>query len=326
MKILQIMAPGKVEWRQAPIPQPGQGEVLVKIWGVTTCPHWDMHLMEGVPMFPGGKLDYPYTPGQPGHEAVGEVVSLGPGVDGLAAGSMVAAWKDPGHQRQGCYAQYTLFQAEHLIEVPERDGTQLRVEQIASLELAMCVQVSFDQLARLDGVRGRRFGVSGLGPAGLIAVQMAKSYGAREVIGIDPLPERRALAASLGADVVLPPDGQALPPGRSGASALDSAIDCTGLKVSIEFLMERTRHEVAIFGVLRETVHFGPQLWSGGFALLGYGSHNRQAAEQALRLVLDGQIDLAPLVTHKLPLSEYVQGVELLRTKQAYKICFLPWE
>ena len=320
MKQLQITRPGQAEWREAPIPEPGEGEVLIKVLGVSTCPHWDLHIMAGEPMFPGRPINYPYSPGQPGHEAMGEVVALGPGVTAPAVGARVAPWRDPGHQRRGCYAQYAPFQVEHLLEIPET----LEAETIAPLELAMCVQVSFNQLERLEAVRGKRFGVSGLGPAGLIAVQMARSYGAREVVGIDPLPERRALAAQLGADTVLAPAAEIFPPGRDTPLALDAAIDCTGLKVSIEFLMDRVKEVVTIFGVVREDIRFRPRHWRGELALVGYGTHNRGAAEQALALVLQGQLKLSPLITHRLPFTRYQEGVELLRQKKAVKVLFSP--
>jgi threonine dehydrogenase-like Zn-dependent dehydrogenase len=155
---------------------------------------------------------------------------------------------------------------------------------------------------------------------------MARAYGAREIVAIEPLEGRRALAARLGADVVLPPDPQAFPPGRLVPGALDAALDCTGLKASIEFLMDRTAETVAIFGVLRETVEFQPRHWGRYFALLGYGTHYREAAERALRLVAAGQLDLSPLVTHTLPFARYAEGVELLRAKEAIKVCYLPWE
>lgn len=317
MKLLQIMQPGQVVWRDAPVPQPGNGEVLIKVEAITTCPHWDMHIMDGVPMFPGMELSYPYFPGQPGHEAVGEIVEIGPGVTGLVVGDRVAVWRDGGPKRQGCYAQYVCIKAENLLAIP----AHLAVEEIAALELAMCVQVTFNQLAKLDGVQDKRLGISGLGPAGLIAVQMARSYGAREVIGIDPLPERRDLAIRLGADRAFTPEAQDFPAQRT---ALDAAIDTTGRKISIEYLMARTQETVAMFGVLREKVEFGFSHWYGGFALLGYGNHNREAGEQALQLILNGQLKLAPLVTQHLPLSRYAEGVDLLRKKQAIKICFHP--
>jgi threonine dehydrogenase-like Zn-dependent dehydrogenase len=77
--------------------------------------------------------------------------------------------------------------------------------------------------------------------------------------------------------------------------------------------------------VLRDPVEFGFGHWASGVALLGYGSHNRAAAERALQLVVNGQLCLAPLITHQLPLSRYVEGVELLRRKEAIKLAFLPW-
>jgi threonine dehydrogenase-like Zn-dependent dehydrogenase len=319
MKLLQVVQPGNVMWRAAPMPRPGNGEVLLKVEAITTCPHWDLHILDGVPMFPGMELSYPYFPGQPGHEAAGEIVEIGPGVAGFAAGDRVAVWRDGGPKRQGCYAQYVCIKAENLLAIP----THLAVEEIASLELAMCVQVTFNQLAKLEGVQGKRLGISGLGPAGLIAVQMARSYGAHEIIGIDPLPERRALATRLGADGAFAPGAHDFPATRT---ALDTAIDTTGLKVSIEALMASTQKTVAMFGVLREKVEFGFSHWYGGFALLGYGKHNREAGEQALQLILNGQLKLAPLVTQHLPLSRYTDGVELLRKKQAIKICFHPDE
>lgn len=321
MKLLQIDEPGRAVWRDAPLPEPAPGEVLLKVSGVTTCPHWDLHILGGEPMFADRPLTYPYVPGEPGHEVVGEVVAVGEGVAEPTVGTRVATWRDPGGRRQGCYAQYAPVDAEHVLPVPD----DLADADLAPLELAMCVQVSFDQLIERDGIRGKRVGISGLGPAGLIAVQMAKAYGAREVVAIDPLEERRDLGHSLGAEAVLPPDATRFPAGRTGEMAVDTGLDTTGLKKAIEFLIERTNETVAIFGVLREHVGFGPEHWWGGFALLGYGEHNRAAAERALALVENGSLQLAPLVTHTLPLTRYHEGVELLRSKEAIKVLFDPW-
>lgn len=314
MHVLQIVKPGQAEWQEAPIPELEAGEVLVKVEAITTCPHWDLHIMAGDPMFPGGKLDYPYPPGQPGHEMAGRVVQIGPGVTELSVGDAVAAWRDPGKVRMGCYAQYTPFRAEHLLPISE----SLTPAQVASLELAMCVQVAFDQLHDVGGVQGKRVGVGGLGSAGLIAVQMARIAGAAHVMGIDPLPARQILARQLGAQ-------EAGPPGHPDGQDLDIAIDCTGLPLSVQALMARSRERVLLFGVLRESVAFGFDHWRRGLSLMGYGSHNRQAAGRALHQVTTGQLQLEPLATHELPLRDYAQGVELLRRQEAVKVRFLPW-
>lgn len=329
MMTLQIMEPGRVEWRAAPIPKPKAGQILVRIEGISTCPHWDLHLMSGEPMFPGRPLPYPYPPGQPGHEAVGVVVELGEGVDGPPVGTRVAAWRDQGHTRAGCYAQYNIFEANHLLPVPET----LPLAAVTSLELAMCVQVSFDQLLAFGAVKGQRVGVSGLGPAGLIAVQMALAYGATEVVAIDPIEERRSLALKLGADRALRPEELAATApepddiaAMRGPKRFDAAVDCTGLPASLSLLLRTTRMAVSVFGVLREPVEFGLGHWACGVALLGYGDHNREAAVRALQLIVDGRLRLEPLITHQLPLRRYVEGVELLRRKEAIKVAFLPWE
>ena len=222
---------------------------------------------------------------------------------------------------QGCYGHYVAFDARCLLVVPRH----LDVDAIASLELAMCVHVTFDQLAKFGGVRGKRVGVAGLGPAGLIAVQMARSFEASHVVGIDPLPDRRQTALQLGAHETATPDETEFFPGREPPLGLDVAIDATGLKSAIEFLVDRTREVVAIFGVLRETVELTAARTRGGFALMGYGAHNLGAAERALALVESGDVQLSPLVSHRLPLSRYAEGVGLLRAREATKVLFSPW-
>jgi NADPH:quinone reductase-like Zn-dependent oxidoreductase len=47
MRLLQVVAPGRAEWREATVPVPGPGEVLVRIRAVATCPHWDLHIFGG---------------------------------------------------------------------------------------------------------------------------------------------------------------------------------------------------------------------------------------------------------------------------------------
>ena len=321
MKLLQIEAPGRAVWKDAPMPVPAPGEVLLRVLGVTTCPHWDLHIFGGEPMYPGARLEYPYQPGQPGHEAVGEVVALGPGVTTFRLGDRAVAWRDGPQPRNGFYAQFNNFREEDLLKAPD----SLAPAELASLELAMCVEGSFEQLAALGGSL-RRIGLSGLGPAGLVAVQLARAHGATEVVAFDPVPERRELAKSLGAHQALAPDAAKWPPSRS-ENALDDSIDLTGVPASIEFLMDRTRRCVTLFGVLREEVRFSGKrhLFGPGLILMGYGSHTRTAAETALRLIKEGKLKLTPLVTQTLPFTRYAEAVEMLRKKQAIKILFDPW-
>ncbi|MDW7658583.1 MAG: alcohol dehydrogenase catalytic domain-containing protein, partial [Bacillota bacterium] len=118
MKTLQVTAPGQSHILDLPVPQPGPGQVLMRILAVTTCPQWDLHIRHNEPMFVGHQFHYPYAVGQPGHEAAGDIVAVGAGVTSLKPGDRVSAWKDAGHDRQGCYAQYVVHDADHVIKVP----------------------------------------------------------------------------------------------------------------------------------------------------------------------------------------------------------------
>jgi threonine dehydrogenase-like Zn-dependent dehydrogenase len=316
MKAIQYLAAGKPAVVDVPTPVPAPGQVLLRILGVTTCPQWDQHLMDGEAMLPGNPLVFPAPTGYPGHEAVGEVAAVGESVAGFPVGSRAALWRDQGRGREGCYAEYVVADVGNLLPVPDR----LAPEQVAPLELAMCVQVSFDQILNIGAIAGRRFAVAGLGPAGLVAVQVAKIYRAAEIVVFDPIASRRELALELGADRAVDP----LTGDVGDVGSVDLSIDCTGNRQAVELLLRQTRSVVALFGVLREDVRFGFANWCSGLHLLGYGQQNLGAAERALAHIVSGRLQLAPLVTHTLPLENYLDGVELLRRREAIKICFIP--
>ena len=95
----------------------------------------------------------------------------------------------------------------------------------------------------------------------------------------------------------------------------------------MEFLLHRTKQAVALFGVVRQEIKYaGSLMWGPGVTLIGYGDHNRAAAVTALAAVEAGSLDLSALISTKLPMRDYVQGVELLREKKAIKVLFDPWE
>lgn len=317
MKTLIVTAPGACELIEVPVPQPGPGQVLLRVAAVATCPQWDLHLRHNEPMFVGHQFVYPYTPGQPGHEATGTIAALGDGVTDFAVGDRVSAWRDQGQHRPGCYAEFAVLDAANTIRVPAR----LPLAATASVELAMCVGSSFLMLRGMGALAGRRFGVMGLGPAGLVALQMARAEGAREVVGFDFNPARRELARALGADEAHDP--REVGERCAGRGALDSSIDCVGAKASVEWLMDRTADVLALFGVQREDYTFAVRHY-GGLRLCGYQGHHRAAAEYAVELLEAGRLDLSALVTKTLALAEYNAGVELLERQAAVKVLFVP--
>ncbi|MCX5759194.1 MAG: zinc-binding dehydrogenase [Candidatus Hydrogenedentes bacterium] len=314
MRQLQITAPGQFAFVEAPRPEPGPGEVLIRVLAVTTCPHWDLHIMSGEPMFPGGTIEYPYTAGQPGHEACGDVIGVGNGVHEFAVGDRVCVWRDPGHHLPGCYADYVARPVSDVIKVPR----ELPPEACAPLELAMCVSAHMQLAERLDAVQGNRIAVWGLGPAGLVFIQLARAAHAIEVVGFDPVASRRELARRLGADVAMDPRDAAFP-----NRWFHCSFDCAGNPSAVQQAMDATSHLVVLFAVQREPYVYKPSSW-GGLILAGTQPHTYGAAEYAVRRLREGVLDLRSLVTHVMPLTEYGRAVELLRNKEAVKVALTP--
>jgi len=322
LKILQITAPGECALLDVPIPEPGEGQVLMRVDAVTTCVQWDLHCWHNEPMFIGHQFKYPYTPGRCGHEATGWIEAVGPGVTEFAPGDRVSAWRDHSENVQGAYAQYYALPAASTIRVPEGPPP----EALAPLEMAMCMATVFRMLREMNVIEGRVFGLTGLGPAGLIAVQMARAEGAAEVIGFDPLPQRRELALKLGADACYDSttDLSDSFPARPAAPRLETTVDCVGARQTVEFAMDHTSDVVALFGVQREDYIYAPR--HGRLRLCGYKGHFRESAEYAVALIEQGKLDLAALVSHNLPLERYAEGTALLAARQAIKVCYWPWK
>lgn len=320
MRALQVTAPGsEFEIIEIPIPTPAENEALIKIEAVATCPQWELHLRHNEPMFLGHQFHYPYTPGQPGHEATGTITAVGTGVTEFAVGDRVSLWRDAGAMHQGCYAEYVARPITQMIKVPPH----LSYEATASVELAMCVGATFLMLKSMNVLEGKRVGITGLGPAGLIAAQMARAEGASEIVGFDTAEVRCAFAAPF-VDAAYNPTtvSEDDVPTRRSKHRLEVAVDCVGAKRSVEFLMDRTREVVALFGVQREDYTFAVRHYH--LRLCGYPGHSLEAAQYAVGLMERGVLDLTPLITHRLPLSEYGKGIALLETQEAIKVCFYP--
>ena len=73
VKTLQVGRGREAVVLDVPVPEPGPEQVLLKVDAVSTCPQWDLHLRHNEPMFVGHQMTFPYSPGQPGHEATGTI-------------------------------------------------------------------------------------------------------------------------------------------------------------------------------------------------------------------------------------------------------------
>lgn len=261
-----------------------------------------------------GYPHYPMLPGVPGHEMAGIVESIGPGVEGLALGDPVVAWRTIGEDQIRYYAEKACVPAHALLLRP----VNLSAAQSASLEMATCVATSFLTLPRLSG---QRFSVGGLGPAGLIAVQMARAAGASVVLGFDPNPERRKMAYTLGADEALDPRGPEAAK-YANRNGVDYAIDCSGNHESVQFQMDITKEGLALFGVPHHSYTFLPRHWS--LTLYGYKPYTIAMGHYAMGLLKSGALRLDVLNSVELPLSRFAEGTELLAQQRALKVLYRP--
>jgi threonine dehydrogenase-like Zn-dependent dehydrogenase len=322
MKALQLVAPGRAEVVDVPVPEIGDDEVLVEVKVCHTCTQWDITTWRGVDIFEReGHPTYPLAPGATGHELAGVVVEAGKDVTRLKLGDHVAYWgSPPGIGRQhagGGYAQYYAGHERSFVPYP-RDYP---LEHAALTEIFTCLTAA---IFKAGEVVGKRVGVSGLGPAGLIAVQALKARGAEEVVAFDIEPSRLELARALGADQAMVPGSpewqQLVPPERN----LDLSIDCIGLAPSVNNLITVTRDHVIIFGVAHGEIVFGMDAWRKGLKLEANGPRPEKGAGYARRMLTSGQVRVDSFIGARLPLEEYAKGVQLLIDKQAVKVAFDP--
>ena len=194
------------------IPSPGPGQALVKLITSGVC-HTDLHAAKG---------DWPVKPTPPfipGHEGVGEVVSVGEGVTDIKVGDMVGnAWlwsacgvceycrtgwetlceqqQNGGYSVNGSFGQYMLVDARFAARIPE--GTD-------PVEIApvLCAGVTvYKGLKETEARPGQWVAISGIGGLGHVAVQYAKAMGLR-VAAVDISEDKLALAREFGAEVTV---------------------------------------------------------------------------------------------------------------------------
>ncbi|MBO9608108.1 MAG: alcohol dehydrogenase catalytic domain-containing protein [Paenibacillaceae bacterium] len=311
MKLLQITGPGEYTIVSADVPQVKDHEVLVEIEMVATCPRWDIHMMGGKDMFDSSKApDYPLPPGWPGHEAAGIVRAVGSGVTDFRVGDRVAALEHV--EGSGAYAEYLCYREHQLIKLPD----SISFKEAVSFELLKCVMIGLSQFGDL---RGKSMVVSGLGPAGILAMQAARIWGASDVVGIDLSEPRIRYVNELGIGVAKHPD-------ELGSLRFDLGYDCVGAAPSVQNLLRFVNRHVVIFGVLKGTILYEDHLWGKGMKLESYKYRRFGYRDRELLLdaVANKGLNTACIQTHHVPFIRYHEAVELLKSQVAIKVHFYP--
>lgn len=206
----ELKAP--LEIRDLPVPEPGPGQVLVKIEASGLC-HTDIHAARG---------DWPVKPKAllvPGHEGVGTVVKLGPGESPVSVGDRVAlpwlgyacghcryciaGWETyctspqyMGYTMDGGYAEYTIGYASHVVPVPDA------VTSLDAAPLTCAGVTTYKALKVAKPQPADTAMIVGIGGLGHLALQYARIFGCTTV-AVDVEDEKLALARDLGADHVV---------------------------------------------------------------------------------------------------------------------------
>jgi threonine dehydrogenase-like Zn-dependent dehydrogenase len=343
-----------------PTPEPGPGEVLVKTLACGICGS-DLHALKHADRFVENQrrvgarfvMDLNRDVVM-GHEFCAEIVTFGPKTERrLPVGARVCS--TPGlvrsdgvrtvgysNETPGGYAQYMRLTESRLLRVPD----ELSTEQAALTE-PMAVGLHAVNMARIqpDDVPL----VIGCGPVGLAVIAALRLTVARPIVAADFSPRRRALAAELGADVVVDPTASspwtdwagaavwrdtarapAVPPWMPGPPLRPAVVfECVGVPGVIDQLMEAAPRgtRIVVVGVCMEPDTIHPMLGiSKELAFQFVLGYTAAEFEETLSLIASGAIPTAPLITGRVGLDG-VPGAfaELASPERHAKIIVEPW-
>ncbi len=333
MKAIRIHGSKHVRYEDAPMPQVGPDDVLIKVKAAGLC-GTDLELYDGTMFYlTSGMAQLPLIPG---HEWSGEVVELGSNVSEFSIGDRVT-----GECSVGCRScsycirgWYNQCQFRTETGILNRDGGCAEYISFPKHFLHKCNKMEFAESAFIEPTGVALYAtklisvcpedyvaVMGPGPIGLFAVQTAKAYGARKVILVGTRDERLAVGRVLGADVTVNVSTENLLGKVREATdghMIDAVIEAVGKSAVWDDIASiiAPRARVAMTGLFagaKCSVDFDPLVVSNitVFGVLG----SPGVWDEAIDLHERGAVTAQPLITHHLALSEFVEGVEIMRNR-----------
>ena len=333
--------PGQLIYTDVPIPEPAPGQVRIKIVRSGICQTDNVYVNDG-----GFALRPPVILG---HEISGYVDKLGEGVTQWKVGERVitqTTYHVCGHcryckvgeynhcpERQGIgsaknggFAEYVVNRAESLMHLPD----ELTFDQGAVVEPLSCGVHSLSERCTVsvnDVVV-----VIGPGPIGLFTAQVAKAQGATVIMAGMTRDEPRLVLAHdvLGMDRVVNVEKEDL------IEVAKSYTDGYGADVVVEAAGSRAATDLAMLVVRRRGTFVPMGVFNHPIEidfhnikkkeLTVYGSHAQipTSWEKALKLIARGKINVDPIISHVLPMSQYKEAFELVDNKQGLKVLLDP--
>ena len=311
MKAIVNTAPGKLEWRDLPMPAPRAGEVRIRTGACGVCAT-DLAMIAG--------WERTGFPAIPGHEWSGVVDAVGRGVSKSLVGNRCVAENvlsrggEVGFERPGGYAEYFVTEASRLRLLPGDFpfATAALVEP-----LAVCVR----GMARLKPDDHSTALVFGDGPIGLLTAMLLGRAGVKSIVLAGGRPERLALARELGISRTVnyhKTRDLAAALRRSMRGGFANVVEASGSARAMEvsFEVARPGAKVLVLGdyaTSRASFLWNHLLWRE-FELIG--SNARAGAwDESVRIALDGRIPLARLISHRIPATQFADAIDLMRTR-----------
>ena len=306
MRAAVLTGAGKLMIQDALLPEPGPGQVRVRLEGCGVC------ASNLTPWAGPDWMQFPTEPGALGHEGWGIVDATGEGVTGLRSGDRV------GFLSGKAYAEYDVADTSQIVRLPEAlKGLDLPLEPFGC---------AFNIFRRSDIREGQTVAVVGVGFLGAVLVKLAANAGAR-VIAISRREESLELARKMGAAETIPMHDHWHIIERTreltGGTFCDRVIEAVGKQWPLDLAAELTREggRLIIAGYHQD----GPrqvnmQLWNWrGFDVVN--AHERdpavsvQGMREAVAAIESGLVDPTLLITHRYPLDRLAEALDATRDR-----------
>ena len=314
MKAIVITAPGQLEWKDWPMPEPGPGQVRIRTGACGICAT-DLEIIRG-----SDRISFPAILG---HEWAGTIDAVGEGVDESLIGRKCVAENvlsdglEVGFEHPGGYSEYFVTESTRVQILP--DSFPLTIATLVE-PLAVCVRA----VRRLGNANGKPLLLFGDGPIGLLMLLLLKRSGCENIALVGGRESRLALAAEFGATRVL--DYHLF------SGKLSSALQ-NELRGKIPLIVEATGSSEAINASL--------ELGAMGCKILLIGDYGKACAKfewnhlihreleliasvasaeawpEAVRLAVEGKLPLNRLITHTLPAEQYESGIDIAGRRDA---------
>lgn len=333
-------APG-IEMHEVPVPTPGPGEVLVRVEAASVC-GTDLHIFNWDP-WAQWRVHPPLIPG---HEFSGSVAGLGRGVTTVKEGDRVSAEMHVvcgkcvqcrtgqahicqqvqilGVDADGAFASYVLIPEGNIWKLP----ASMPLEYGSLLDpLGNAVH------SVLAGpISAQTVVVTGCGAIGLLSIAVAKACGATKIFGIEVNARRRGVAKTMGADLALDPvadDVEEEIMQATDGNGADVLLEMSGHPAAMRmgFALLKKGGRASLLGIPSEPFELDIArdiIFKGAVV---HGINGRKMYEtwfQMEALLATGKLNLDPVITHRMKLSEFPKAMEVLRTGEAIKVVMRP--